>query len=173
MRIHITIKQQHYYWNDPLLSLKSNLSMAGLAVVKGLQIFIEWFLKPIYVLVNSHYNKTFLFHNHAWEEHVNCHAFFYLGGCEVMPGSPLYWWGVGITSLAPGRFEWMFRKVILKANFTSWWLMYFLWNHHLMNVTQPYLWSVNIGSGNGLVPSGNKPLPEPMLTQIFVAKWCH
>ena len=28
---------------------------------------------------------------------------------------------------------------------------------------------VNIGSGNGLVPSGNKPLPEPMLTQISVA----
>ena len=25
---------------------------------------------------------------------------------------------------------------------------------------------VNIGLGNGLVPSGNKPLPEPMLTQI-------
>ena len=23
---------------------------------------------------------------------------------------------------------------------------------------------VNIGSGYGLVPSGNKPLPEPMLT---------
>ena len=30
-------------------------------------------------------------------------------------------------------------------------------------------WSVNIDSGNGLVPSGNKPLPEPMLTQIC----CH
>ena len=29
-------------------------------------------------------------------------------------------------------------------------------------------WSVNLGSGNGLVPSGNKPLPEPMLTQITV-----
>ena len=28
---------------------------------------------------------------------------------------------------------------------------------------------VNIGSGNGLVLSGNKPLPEPMLTQICVA----
>ena len=25
---------------------------------------------------------------------------------------------------------------------------------------------VNIGSGNGLVPSGSKPLPEPMLTHI-------
>ena len=23
---------------------------------------------------------------------------------------------------------------------------------------------VNIGSGNGLVPLGNKPIPEPMLT---------
>ena len=31
----------------------------------------------------------------------------------------------------------------------------------------------NIGSGNGLVPSGNKPLPEPMLTQIYVAIWRH
>ena len=28
-----------------------------------------------------------------------------------------------------------------------------------MNVTGPYWWYVNIGSGNGLVPSGNKPLP--------------
>ena len=37
-----------------------------------------------------------------------------------------------------------------------------------MNATRPYWWSVNIGSGNGLVPSGNKPLPEPMLTKIFV-----
>ena len=24
----------------------------------------------------------------------------------------------------------------------------------------------NIGSGNGLVPSGNKPLPDLMLTQV-------
>ena len=29
-----------------------------------------------------------------------------------------------------------------------------------MNVTGVYWWSVNIGSGNGLVPSGNKPLPN-------------
>ena len=35
-----------------------------------------------------------------------------------------------------------------------------------MNVTGLHWWSVNIGSGNGLVPSGTKPLPEPMLTQI-------
>ena len=29
------------------------------------------------------------------------------------------------------------------------------------------------GYGNGLVPSGNKPLPGPKLTQIYVATWCH
>ena len=29
----------------------------------------------------------------------------------------------------------------------------------------------NIGLGNGLVPSGNKPLPDPMLTQFLVALW--
>ena len=34
--------------------------------------------------------------------------------------------------------------------------------------TWPHLWIVNIGSGNGLVPSGNKPLPEPLLTHIYV-----
>ena len=27
----------------------------------------------------------------------------------------------------------------------------------------------NIGSGNGLVPSGSKPLPESVLTNIFNA----
>ena len=35
-----------------------------------------------------------------------------------------------------------------------------------MNATRPYWWSGNIGTGNGLVPSGNKQLPKPMLTQI-------
>ena len=36
-----------------------------------------------------------------------------------------------------------------------------------------YQWQVNNGSCNGLVSSGNKPLPEPMLTQICVATWRH
>ena len=31
----------------------------------------------------------------------------------------------------------------------------------------------NIGSCNGFVASGNKPLPEPMLTQIYVTIWQH
>ena len=37
----------------------------------------------------------------------------------------------------------------------------------------PFWWKVNIGSSTGLVPSGNKPLPEPLLAQINVAIWRH
>ena len=57
------------------------------------------------------------------------------------------------------------------ADFSDWWLRHLLWNCPNMNVSGPHWWSVNIGSGNGLVPSGNKPLPEPMLTQISVTIW--
>ena len=32
---------------------------------------------------------------------------------------------------------------------------------------------IKIDSGKGLVPSGNKPLPEPKMTQIYVAIWRH
>ena len=31
----------------------------------------------------------------------------------------------------------------------------------------------NIGSGIGLVPSGNKPLPDPMLTKFYHTIWHH
>ena len=31
----------------------------------------------------------------------------------------------------------------------------------------------NIGSGNSLVPSSNKPLTDPMLTPAYVAIWRH
>ena len=33
--------------------------------------------------------------------------------------------------------------------------------------TIPLWWLVSIGSGNGLMPSGNKPFPESVLTHIF------
>ena len=32
---------------------------------------------------------------------------------------------------------------------------------------------VDIGLGNGLVPDGTKPLPEPMLTYQWVLWWSH
>ena len=56
-----------------------------------------------------------------------------------------------------------------QAHFSGQWLRYLLCNCPHMNVTVPYIWYINIGSGNGLVLSGNKSLPEPMLTQISVA----
>ena len=58
-------------------------------------------------------------------------------------------------------------------DFRDWWLTHLLWNCTNMNVTGLHWWSVNIGSGNGLVKSGNKPLPEPILTQIFATIWRH
>ena len=69
-----------------------------------------------------------------------------------------------INSLAPGRYSCKFQLVICK----------FISRIDVLsiscpeaNATRHHWWSVNTGSGNGLVPSGNKPLPEPMLTQIY------
>ena len=76
----------------------------------------------------------------------------------------VYW----VNSLAPSRFWLTFRWSDFQTNFNDWWLSYLPWNYPQMNVTGPFWWLVNIGSGNGLVLSGNKPLPEPMLTQIYV-----
>ena len=78
------------------------------------------------------------------------------------------WW---INSLAPGKFQFNSgkfqsnsKKVIFKL---SYWmvaevsLMKFGLTWMPLDFTDD---QVNTGSGNGLVPSGNKPLPEPMLT---------
>ena len=43
-------------------------------------------------------------------------------------------------------------------------LEYFLGNWPQLIATKPHWRFVNTGSGNGLVPSGTKPLPEPVLT---------
>ena len=48
-------------------------------------------------------------------------------------------------------------------------LKYFMSMCPQLNVTRSHWWLVSIGSSNGLVPSGNKPLLEPMSTQIYVS----
>ena len=78
-----------------------------------------------------------------------------------------------ILLIGPGKFEWKFRYVIFKQILVI--------GDRGISCEIALIWmslglhwsSVNIGSGNGLVPSGNKPLPEPMLTHIFVAIWRH
>ena len=42
-----------------------------------------------------------------------------------------------------------------------------MWSCSQANSTDHYQSEVNIGLANGLVLSGNKPLPGPMLTQIY------
>ena len=76
-------------------------------------------------------------------------------------------------SLAPGKFEWDFRHVIFKQILVidGWGISCEIALN--MNDTGRQWGLVNIGSGNGLVPSGNKPLPEPMLTQMCGATWRH
>ena len=58
-----------------------------------------------------------------------------------------------------------------QTHFNDKYLMYFLWNCYQVNATTPHWSLVNTDSGNGLVPSGNKPLPEPMLPKISNAIW--
>ena len=94
--------------------------------------------------------------------------------CDAANWLLVLWWHetTVFNSFAPGRFEWNFRLVIFQANFIDWWLRCFWWNCPQMNVSGHYWWWVNIGSGNGLVTSGTKPLPGPVLTYIYVLIWC-
>ena len=61
-----------------------------------------------------------------------------------------------INSLVPRIFGYCLNLVNFKLMSTI--------DCYQVNATTPYWSLVNIGSGNGLVPSGNKPLPESILT---------
>ena len=50
-----------------------------------------------------------------------------------------------------------------QTEFNDWWLKYAFFNWSQTNVNRPPWWSVNIGLGSGLVPSGSKPLPAQVL----------
>ena len=59
--------------------------------------------------------------------------------------------------------------VVLKVYLSNSWYRKFwhsLRNYSQVNATGGQWWEVKIGSGNGLVSSGNKPVPDPMLTQM-------
>ena len=92
-----------------------------------------------------------------------------------MPGSLRDPFTTGINStMLNGPWEiWMkFWTCNFQTDFNDWWLRHHLWNCTNMNVTGLHWPSFNIGSGNGLVPSGNKPLPEPMLAMTQIS-CCH
>ena len=69
---------------------------------------------------------------------------------------------------------WMKIKISdFQGKISDWWLGHPVSSCPHMNGNGPYRWKVNTGSGNGLVASGNKLLPEPMLIQIYIAIWHH
>ena len=79
-----------------------------------------------------------------------------------------------VNSLAPGRFKMKLKKKVFK------WILLNDGRGISSEIVPAQLivnvhrwWSVNIGSDNCLVPSGNKPLPDLMLTQIYIAIWWH
>ena len=74
-----------------------------------------------------------------------------------------------VNSLGLGRCGCNLKSIIFKLI----WRIDILWNCPQVNATRLHWWLVSIGSCNGLVLSGNKPLPEPVLTQIYVAIWNH
>ena len=75
----------------------------------------------------------------------------------------------------PGKFEWNLKYVIFKRILVidGWGIsceIALIWMSLDFTDDQS-----TFGSGNGLMPLGNKPLPEPMLTQIchHMASWGH
>ena len=62
---------------------------------------------------------------------------------------------------------WRHYDMYLSNTCNEWHLQQFMLNYPQLIASGPRWWCVNIVSGNSLVRSGNKPLPEPMLTQII------
>ena len=78
----------------------------------------------------------------------------------------------GTKNLIIGTWEtWMqHQKYNFQSCFADWHLYLFLHNVG-MKATGLNWWYVNVASCNGLVPLGNKPMSETMLTQTFVDVW--
>ena len=64
-------------------------------------------------------------------------------------------------------------KIQIPVLFYDWYLQIFSWSYLQMIAMGPYWWLISSGSGNGLVPSGNKSLPEPISTQFHATIWHH
>ena len=76
-----------------------------------------------------------------------------------------------VNSLSLGRYGSDFKMQSAKTFYADQVHEYVGRNCCQLNASK-HLWrEVNAGSGNGLVTSGNKPLSEPMLTQVDVAMW--
>ena len=73
------------------------------------------------------------------------------------------------NSLDPGRWSCDFKLFNIKDRYRE----PSMWNRPHVNAILHRWWLVNTESSYGMWPSGNKPLPEPMLTNISVGIWRH
>ena len=70
-----------------------------------------------------------------------------------------------ITLIGPREMQQWFWICKFQTYLADWYHEYSLWNCFQVISKKSHYWQLNIGSANGLVPSGNKPLLEPMLTE--------
>ena len=75
-----------------------------------------------------------------------------------------------VNSLAPGICCCNLKLLIFQTFIRDTYFEHFLWNCPLVNATRLHWWLVSIGSGDGLVPSGIKPLPQPMLIYVTLCR---
>ena len=74
-----------------------------------------------------------------------------------------------LNSLSPGRCGCDLKCLNFKHNLSiNIQVTITLEQEHMpgMKAREPHWWEVTTGLGNGMVTSGNKPLPEPVLTKI-------
>ena len=117
-------------------------------------------LRPLYdnIITKTYCFPTNLGHN------LSVHEF--LGESRLCYSLPRQLLWVDVYSLAPGICGRNLELVIFKLISRMIYFLHLVLNCPQVNATWPHRWLCNISSGNGLVPSDNKSLPEPMLTQI-------
>ena len=127
--------------------------MAILIIVHACLLLCGWF-SPKYV-----------------NRHPTCHTWGYFSTFAIAtPYKTLYYNCLCSNMLALGRYSCNFQFLI---PIRDWYVEYFLWNCIHRNATCHDWWLVNISSGNGIVPSSNKPLLEPMWTRTSGTLWHH
>ena len=140
-----------------------------------------WVILVKYVLINKEIKNELMTHLSRWWSCsllLTCVTMCQLAS-DIAWASPQYvslcnilldiWRNVycpnTVYSLTDPSGTWLQSQISkFQTHFNEKYLKYLLWNCYKVNATAPHWSSVNIGLGSGFVPSGNKPLPEPMLT---------
>ena len=104
-------------------------------------------------------DKSTLVQVMAWCRQATSH---YLGQC----------WPRSLPPYGVTRPQWV-KKCKLQTHVMEKNHEHFLWICSPINARENLSWEVNDDSGNGLMPLNNNPFSEPIMTQIYVAKWHH